>query len=118
MNLTNDLLSTPQIMTIYAHLTDGYCWFLSGQKEQNRQAKSIIKALIVERIFEYYQVPNIFYLALNGDAEARLIKYLKKLHEATGGKATDETIKQEIEHINTLIDQVIEEIVTKEQSND
>lgn len=99
-------------------MTDGYTNLLSDQHKINKQAKSIIRGLIVRRVFNYYQIPNVVYFALDTNAESRLMKYLQQLHTKKGENASEEELKQEINNINTLIDEVIEEIITKEKNND
>ena len=116
--IENTIFSLPYIRGIYVRLTNGCYQFSHVSYKTQQQVKSIIKGLIVRGVFRYYHAPNIVYLALNTNAEARLLAYLNKLHQQRGEKLSDEEIKQEINQINTLIDHVVEELVTKESNND
>lgn len=106
----------PIIQDIYHKLTEHHCGTLAELQNTRRKAQKIIQDLIIKRLLRYYKIPNIFQLSLDTNAEDRLLKYLQKLHQQMGKTVSEEEIKQEIEHINTLIDQVIEDVINKENN--
>ena len=112
-----DIISNPILADIYDQLIDG--WQYSNQALRiKRQAIELIKQLLLRKVLIYYKVPKWFMLTLTSDETQRLYKLLKARHDRLGQTVSDEEIKQEIEQINILIDQVIEEIVTEDKNND
>ena len=112
-----DILSNPILVDIYDQLIEGW-QYLDQPAKIKRQAIELIKQLLLRKVLVYYKVPQWFMLSLTSDETQRLYKVLKTKYDRLGQTVSDEEIKQEIEQINILIDQVIEEIVTEEKNND
>lgn len=115
--MTEIIFLHPIIHDILHKLTNFIPKSSSDLYEAQRQAKHIIQDMIIKALLRYYQLPKRIFLSLGNDAEVRLAKYLKKLHDTRGETVTDEDIKQEIETINNLIDQATKQLLAQETQN-
>ena len=114
--MTETIFFDPRLKAILHDLTAFPYHSQLDLRKAEKQVKNIIKDLFIRKLLRYYHTAPILLITLDNNAEARLIKYLKKLHYQRGEATSDEEIKQEIEQMNALIDGIISELAITEES--
>lgn len=111
-----DIISNPILADIYDQLIDG--WQYSNKPNTTKQqVLIIIKQLVLSKILFVSKIPQWLVLSANGDAEARLIKFLKKQYAQRGETPTDEEIKKAVDNIDSLMDMFVEQVLAQESKN-
>lgn len=108
-----DILSNPILSTIFEGLTKE--WRNTPELPKiKKQVIKIIQSCLLGRLFDHYKVPKPLYFVTDPKAESRLITHLKEQHAQRKEKVTEEQIREEIEAIYELFDQVINNEINKE----
>lgn len=98
-----DILSNPILADIYNQLMDG--WQYSNQALRiKRQAKELIKQLLLRKLFDHYKAPKFFYLTLTDHLTDKLCKCLKQKYERLGQNISDEELEEAVNNMIAAVE--------------
>lgn len=114
MNKT--LIDSNEIISkIYKQLTECYPYKVPNNIRQN--IRDIIKAIILKKLFDHYNITKAFRFVLDSKSEERLIKHLTKLHKERNENVSVEVVRKEVEQLSALIGQVVDKVLAEESEN-